>query len=48
MKKPQKPVSLPRKLIIQREVVVQLKALQLPQAVGGKFDPITQSAPFCL
>lgn len=45
MKKVKKPESTPRKLVIQHEVLVQLKPLDLPQVVGGRH--ITQSTPFC-
>ena len=45
MKKSPKLVSPQRKLIIEREVIAQLKPLQLAQAVGG--NDIIQSAPLC-
>ena len=46
MKKSAKSVSPQRKLPIQREVVAQLKPLELAQVVGGN-DITVQSAPLC-
>jgi hypothetical protein len=43
MKKSAKQLT---KLVVQREVVVELRPLQLTQAVGGEFITV-QSAPFC-
>lgn len=48
MKKSPKPAHPHRKLIVQREVVAQLKPTDLTHVVGADGRGIfTQSSPFC-
>jgi hypothetical protein len=46
MKKSPKSLHPHRKLVVQREVVAELKPLQLTHVVGGEFITV-QSAPLC-